>query len=104
MLDKNRLYLVDCLNVIPKLIAENIKPDLIYIDPPFGIRQDEKFGMIQWSKNTQPPNRIDEILPVVPTSIGERNYLRYMYPRLALMRELLSEQGSIYVHIDWHVG
>jgi adenine specific DNA methylase Mod len=27
-----------------------------------------------------------------------------MYPRLALMRELLSDQGSIYVHIDWHVG
>lgn len=27
-----------------------------------------------------------------------------LYPRLALMRELLSEQGSIYVHIDWHVG
>jgi site-specific DNA-methyltransferase (adenine-specific)/adenine-specific DNA-methyltransferase len=27
-----------------------------------------------------------------------------MYPRLALMRELLSETGSIYVHIDWHIG
>jgi adenine specific DNA methylase Mod len=27
-----------------------------------------------------------------------------MYTRLALMRELLSDQGSIYVHIDWHVG
>lgn len=27
-----------------------------------------------------------------------------MYPRLVLMRELLSERGSIYVHIDWHIG
>ncbi len=27
-----------------------------------------------------------------------------IYPRLALMRELLSEKGTIYVHIDWHVG
>jgi DNA modification methylase len=27
-----------------------------------------------------------------------------IYPRLALMKELLSEKGSIYVHIDWHVG
>ena len=35
---------------------------------------------------------------------GTISYLEYMYPRLALMRELLSEQGSIYVHIDWHVG
>lgn len=25
-------------------------------------------------------------------------------PRLVLMREFLSEKGSIYVHIDWHVG
>lgn len=35
---------------------------------------------------------------------GTVSYLRYMYPRLALMRELLSENGSIYVHIDRHVG
>ena len=27
-----------------------------------------------------------------------------LYPRLVLMRELLSDKGSIYVHIDWHVG
>ena len=35
---------------------------------------------------------------------GTVSYLRMMYPRLVLMRELLSEQGSIYVHLDWHVG
>src|SRR5665648_762778 len=35
---------------------------------------------------------------------GTSSYLKMMVPRLILMRELLSEQGSIYVHIDWHVG
>lgn len=35
---------------------------------------------------------------------GTVSYLEYMYPRLVLMRELLSDRGSIYVHIDWHVG
>jgi len=35
---------------------------------------------------------------------GTASYLRMIYPRLALMRELLSDSGSIYVHIDWHVG
>jgi site-specific DNA-methyltransferase (adenine-specific)/adenine-specific DNA-methyltransferase len=35
---------------------------------------------------------------------GTVSYLRMIYPRLVLMRELLSDQGSIYVHLDWHVG
>ena len=30
--------------------------------------------------------------------------MKMLYPRLVLMRELLSDKGSIYVHIDWHVG
>lgn len=35
---------------------------------------------------------------------GTISYLKMIYPRLVLMKELLSERGSIYVHIDWHVG
>jgi adenine specific DNA methylase Mod len=35
---------------------------------------------------------------------GTVSYLQMIYPRLVLMRELLSDQGSIYVHLDWHVG
>ncbi|NCU31787.1 MAG: site-specific DNA-methyltransferase, partial [Candidatus Moranbacteria bacterium] len=35
---------------------------------------------------------------------GTVSYLKMLYPRLALMKELLSDRGSIYVHIDWHVG
>jgi len=35
---------------------------------------------------------------------GTIAYLLYMYPRLCLLRELLSEKGSIYVHCDWHIG
>ncbi|MFZ5995459.1 MAG: site-specific DNA-methyltransferase [Thermodesulfobacteriota bacterium] len=35
---------------------------------------------------------------------GTVSYLQMIYPRLILMRELLSGQGSIYVHLDWHVG
>jgi|SaaInlV_120m_DNA_4_1040238.scaffolds.fasta_scaffold00014_87 adenine specific DNA methylase Mod len=35
---------------------------------------------------------------------GTVSYLKMLYPRLALMKELLSDKGSIYVHIDWHVG
>ena len=37
------------------------------------------------------------------TDIWEKDeYLQFMYERLLLMRELLAETGSIYVHVDWH--
>lgn len=82
------------------------KIDLIYIDPPFCCKADEKFGMIPWNKNTQSKNRIDELLPLIEQTAGLdiANYLRFMYPRLCLMRELLSDKGSIYIHLDWHIG
>jgi adenine specific DNA methylase Mod len=35
---------------------------------------------------------------------GTASYLAMIVPRLCLMRELLSDKGSIYVHLDWHVG
>jgi len=101
--NKGRLYYEDCINVLNYLIDKNIKVDLIYIDPPFGIEADKKFGMISWKKNTQDKNKVDEILPMYILDVGEQNYLRWLYPRLVLMKELLSEQGSIYVHLDWHV-
>lgn len=101
--NKGRLYYEDCINVLNYLIDKNIKADLIYIDPPFGIEADKKFGMISWKKNTQDKNKVDEILPMYILDVGEQNYLRWLYPRLVLMKELLSEQGSIYVHLDWHV-
>ena len=82
------------------------KIDLIYIDPPFCCDADKKFGLPSWSKNTQSTNRVDEIFPEICKlgGIPIANYLRWLYPRLYLMKELLSEQGSIYVHVDWHVG
>ena len=104
----NKLYFGDCLSVCNNLLNTSVKGDidLIYIDPPFGFKRDECFGMIPWKQNTQPKNRVDEILPEIEKlqDIGVANYLRWLYTRLVLMRELLSDRGSIYVHLDWHVG
>jgi len=102
--NKGILYHEDCINVLNYLIDKNIKVDLIYIDPPFGIDADKTFGMVSWKKNTQDKNKVDEILPMYILDVGEQNYLRWLYPRLVLMKELLSDRGSIYVHVDWHVG
>lgn len=102
--NKGRLYYEDCINVLNYLIDKNIKVDLIYIDPPFGIDADKNFGMVSWKKNMQNKNKVDEILPMYVLDIGEQNYLRWLYLRLVLMKEVLSNRGTIYVHVDWHMG
>jgi adenine-specific DNA-methyltransferase len=102
--NKGRLYYEDCINVLNYLIDKNIKVDLIYIDPPFGIDADKNFGMVSWKKNMQNKNKVDEILPMYVLDAGEQNYLRWLYLRLVLMKEVLSNRGTIYVHIDWHMG
>ena len=95
----------DNLILMQDLINEGVEVDLIYVDPPYGIKIDEKFGMPSWNSLNEPKNRVDEIINVgLLCSKGECNYLRWLYPRLVLMRKLLSEKGSIYLHIDWHVG
>lgn len=92
----------DCLDVMHDMPSECI--NLIYIDPPFGIDRDKEFGMLAWKDNIQVPNRIDEVLPIHPLDIAMRNYLRWLYERLVLMRDLLAEDGSIYVHCDYRVS
>ncbi len=100
----NKLFCMDNLELMKQLPKGKI--DLIYIDPPFGINVDKKFGMISWNKNNQDKNEVDIIFPTLEKILtnGECNYLRWLYPRLALMKELLSDKGSIYVHLDWHTS
>ncbi len=81
------------------------KINLIYIDPPFFTGADftikTKVGDEQIEKA---PSIIEERAYKDTWSGGIASYLKYMYERLVLMRELLAENGSIYVHLDWHVG
>jgi adenine specific DNA methylase Mod len=53
---------------------------------------------------SQKPTVIEQFAYADTWKDGTVSYLKMLYPRLALMRELLSDKGSIYVHIDWHVG
>ncbi|WP_211128958.1 site-specific DNA-methyltransferase [Sinomonas albida] len=79
--------------------------DLIYIDPPFDSKADYR------TKITLPGTTIDQKPTVLEQfaysdtwSDGTASYLAMMVPRLVLMRELMAESGSIFVHIDYHVG
>ena len=81
------------------------KVDLIYIDPPFDSKADYRTKVTLPNADiSQKPTVIEQFAYADTWKDGTVSYLEMMYPRLVLMRELLSDHGSIYVHIDWHVG
>lgn len=109
---RNRLIYGDNLLAMAALLAGDErtpslrgKVDLIYIDPPFDSKADYR------TKITLPGTTIDQKPTVLEQfaysdtwADGTASYLAMIMPRLILMRELLSDHGSIYVHLDWHVG
>lgn len=79
--------------------------DLIYIDPPFDSKADYRSGIaLPGATIEQRPSVIEQFAYSDTWSDGTASYLAMIVPRLVLMRELLSSQGSLYVHLDWHVG
>ncbi len=104
---KNLLIWGDNKLVMSSLIKQGWagKINLIYIDPPFFTGTDftirTKIGDEQIEKA---PSIIEERAYSDTWSGGIASYLKYMYERLVLLRELLAEDGCIYVHLDWHVG
>ncbi len=81
------------------------KIDLIYIDPPFDSKADYRTKItLPGVDLEQKPTVIEQFAYADTWKDGTVSYLKMLYPRLVLMRELLSDKGSIYVHIDWHVG
>jgi adenine specific DNA methylase Mod len=104
---KNLLIWGDNKMVMSSLLKQGWagKINLIYIDPPFYTGADFsvkiKIGEEEIEKE---PSIIEERAYKDTWSGGIASYLQYMYERLVLMRELLTENGSIYVHLDWHVG
>ena len=78
---------------------------LIYIDPPFDVGAD--FSMdIEIGGDTfiKKPNILEEIAYRDTWGKGADSFIAMIYERLVLMRDLLAEDGSIYVHCDWRVN
>ena len=108
----NRLIYGDNLLAMAALLAGDEdtpslrgKVDLIYTDPPFDSKADYR------TKSTLPgvalehrPTVIEQFAFSDTWNDGTAAYLAMITPRLILMRELLADTGSIYVHLDWHVG
>ena len=105
---KNKLIWGDNKLVMSSLLEKFAgKINLIYIDPPFATGADFKFKIQvgeSAEKITKEHSIIEEKAYRDTWGKGLDSYLQMMYERLVLMKELLAENGSIYVHLDWHVG
>lgn len=121
---KNRLIYGDNLLAMQALLAGDPetglpsmrgKIDLIYIDPPFDSKADYRTRVsLPGVEIEQRPTTIEQFAYSdtwvrslggdIGTVKGTAAYLAYLFPRLVLIRELLSEKGLLCVHLDWHVG
>lgn len=100
----NKIFWGDNLQVMSHMLKEyRGKIDLIYIDPPFDSRVEYKKKITVKKKTVQNDTSTFEEKQYGDIWTNDE-YLQFMYERLVLMKELLSETGSIYVHCDWHKG
>jgi DNA modification methylase len=105
---RNRLIWGDKKYVLPSLLPEFAgKVNLIYIDPPFDTGADFSFTTTVHDSDasfTKEPSMIEQKAYRDTWGRGLDSYLQWFYESIVLLRELLSEDGSIYVHLDWHIG
>lgn len=99
----NKIFWGDNLQVMSHMLKNyRGKIDLIYIDPPFDSKADYKkkikikgIGKAESDSSSFEEKQYGDIW-------SNDEYLQFMYERLILLRELLSDKGSIYLHCDWH--
>lgn len=102
------LFHGDNKDVLAHLLANGFrgKVKLIYIDPPFDsgadyVRKVELRGAKGKTKIDGEEYTLGEQIQYTDIWAND-NYLQFMYERLLIMRELLSDDGSLYLHCDWH--
>ncbi len=113
---KNLVLRAECLTACAYLKNNNIKVDLVYIDPPFAsgadyakkiyIRRNPKLAeKIAEAETTMTD---DELQAFDEKMYGDKwrkeDYLNWMYENLRAIKEIMSDNASIYVHLDWHIG
>ena len=105
---KNKLIWGDNKFVMSSLLEKFAGAiDLIYIDPPFATGADFRVNISIGDKGdeiTKEHSVIEEKAYRDTWGQGLESYLRMMYERLSLMKDLLSDKGCIYVHLDWRMS
>jgi len=112
---RNRLIWGDKKYVLPSLLDEFAgKVNLIYIDPPFNVGADFSFTASipdhpdtdedESASFTKQPNLLEQKAYRDTWGKGLDSYLQWLYETLIFLRELLSDTGSIYIHLDSNIG
>lgn len=106
----------ECISACAYLKEQNIKVDLVYIDPPFAsgadyakkvyIRKNPKLA--QKVAEAEAQLEIEGLKAFEETMYGDiwnkEDYLNWMYENLQAIKSIMSENASIYMHLDWHIG
>ena len=106
----------ECLSACAYLKDKGVKVDLVYIDPPFAsgadyakkvyVRNNPKVAasIAQAEKELD----IDELRAFEEKMYGDiwdkERYLNWMYENLMAIKSVMSDNASIYVHLDYHIG
>lgn len=105
---RNRLIWGDKKYVLPSLLKEFAgQVNLIYIDPPFDTGADFSFTTTIPESDesfTKEPSVIEQKAYRDTWGKGLDSYLQWFYETVVLLRELLADEGALYVHLDYHVG
>ena len=104
--DYNLLFHGDNKEILSSLLVAGFrgKVDLIYIDPPFDSGADYVRRVTLRGQTDKLEGTAQNVIEQTQYEDiwANDNYLQFMYERLILMRQLLSDKGSIYLHCDWH--
>ena len=110
---RNRLIWGDKKYVLPSLLPEFAgRVDLIYIDPPFNTDSDFSFrteipesgGSTERPSRPSRPSRIEKRAYRDTWGKGLDSYLQWFSDTVSVLRELLSERGTLYAHLDSHAS
>lgn len=105
----------ECLSACAYLKDQDIKVDLVYIDPPFAsgadyakkvyVRRNPKVAEAIKQAETEVDS--DELRNFEEKMYGDiwdkERYLNWMYENLMAIKSVMSDTASIYVHLDWHI-
>lgn len=100
----NKIFWGDNLQVMSHLLKEyRGKIDLIYIDPPFASDADYKKKILIKGTGSAESDSSSFEEKQYGDIWNNDEYLQFMFERLTIMRKLLSDNGTIFVHCDWRV-